>query len=492
MKTVPLIIQRVRRSAWLLPLAVLAAVVLFGINEAAYERSTASLTHLGERGQARTQIQLVWRGLIDAETGQRGYLLTGRSEYLEPYRRSVGAVQDALGWLDRYYAGDAEAAPVLAQVDEQSRSKLSELTTTLELFDQGRHDTWRELVLTDIGREKMEVVRSASQRLLEIETQRVDRERDEIYATVRGGRIGINTMTVLSLLALAFFLRQTISFDRAQREHARALQDERDRLEIEVARRTADLTELARHLQTAREDERSHLARELHDELGALLTAAKLDAARLKRLIGPPTPDIEARLKNLNDSINRGIELKRRIIEDLRPSSLSNLGLAAALDILAREFAARCGVRVHTELETLPLSGSAQITLYRLVQEALTNASRHAAAQQLSVRLQAQGLDGRDGARLLVQDDGQGFDPALRSGTTHGLMGMRYRVESEGGELRIRSAPGAGTTIEAWLPLLEDGADGGGSVLADDRGDDRGDDRESADLVRAAPGPAVG
>ncbi len=459
MKTDPLqLIQRVRRSAWLLPLAVLAAVVLFAINEAAYERSTSSLTNLGQRAQARTQIQLVWRALIDAETGQRGYLLTGRTEYLQPYERSVGTVQDALAWLDTYYAGDAEAAPVLAEVAEQSRGKLSELTTTLELFNRGRHETWRELVLTDIGREKMEVVRSASQRLLEIESQRVDRERADVYATVRGGRIGVNTMTVLSLLALVLFLRQTLAFDRAQRQHAAALQTERDRLEAEVARRTADLTELARHLQTAREDEKSRLARELHDELGALLTAAKLDAARLKRLIGPPTPDIEARLMHLNESINRGIELKRRIIEDLRPSSLSNLGLVAALEILASEFAARSDLRVHTELEALPLTDSGQITVFRLVQEALTNVSRHAGARQVTIRLQAQLHEGREGARVAVEDDGRGFDTDLRQGTTHGLMGMRYRVESEGGHLRVQAEVGEGTTIEAWLPLADDAA----------------------------------
>ena len=457
MKTDPLqLIHRVRRSAWLLPLAVLAAVVLFAINEAAYERSTSSLSNLGQRGQARTQIQVVWRALIDAETGQRGYLLTGRPEYLQPYQRSVGAVQDALAWLHTYYAGDAEAAPVLAEVAEQSRGKLSELTTTLALFDQGRHDTWRELVLTDIGREKMEVVRSASQRLLDIETQRVDRERADVYTTVLGGRIGVDAMTVLSLLALALFLRQTLAFERVQRQHAQALQTERDRLEAEVARRTADLTELARHLQTAREDEKSRLARELHDELGALLTAAKLDAARLKRLIGPPTPDIEARLQHLNHSINRGIELKRRIIEDLRPSALSNLGLVAALDILAREFAARSGLHVHTELEALPLDDSAQITVYRLVQEALTNVARHAGARQITLRLQAQSQGGREGARVAVHDDGRGFDAALRQGTTHGLMGMRYRVESEGGQLQVHSAPGEGTTLEAWLPLVAD------------------------------------
>jgi signal transduction histidine kinase len=453
MKTIPLeLIHRVRRSAWTLPLAALAALVLLGINEAAYERSTTSLQNLGQRAQARTQIQLVWRALIDAETGQRGYLLTGRKDYLAPYQRSAGSAREALAWLQRYYAGDAQAEPVLAEIAAAADGKLSELSTTVDLHDHGRAGAWRELVLTDIGREKMENVRAASQRLLALETQRVDDERRDVFATVRGGRIGVNAMTALSLLALFLFLRQTLAFDRAQRSHAAALQAEHDRLEVEVTRRTADLTELARHLQTAREDEKSRLARELHDELGALLTAAKLDAARLKRMIGVLTPEVQARLLHLNESINRGIELKRRIIEDLRPSSLSNLGLVAALEILTREYMARTEVPVQAEFTAVELTDAAQITVFRLVQEALTNAAKHAGASRIAVTMEPRDHEGRPGACVWVQDDGRGFDPGERRGTTHGLMGMRYRVEAEGGHMRIEATPGQGTRIEAWLP----------------------------------------
>ncbi|MBZ8143960.1 histidine kinase, partial [Rubrivivax gelatinosus] len=202
--------------------------------------------------------------------------------------------------------------------------------------------------------------------------------------TLRLQRIGVNAMTALSLLAL---------------------QAERDHLETEVARRTRDLTELARYLQSAREDERSRLARELHDELGALLTAAKLDSARLKRSLGVMSPESEARLKHLNDTINDGIGLKRRIIEDLRPSSLSNLGLVAALEIQAREFSQRSEIPVRCDVDPVAMSDSAQITVYRLVQESLTNIAKYAGAHEVKVSLR------RDGERALitVEDDGRGF-----------------------------------------------------------------------------------
>jgi signal transduction histidine kinase len=445
-------IVQLRRTAWTLPLAALAAVVIFAINETAYDRSTSALASLGDRGTARTRIQVLWRSLVDAETGQRGYLLTGRPEYLEPYTQAIVEVRDTLGALTAYYAGDVEAAPLMAEVSERSAEKLSELATTLKLHDQGRNEAWRELMLTDIGRERMESVRALSERLLKLETERVAVERKDVFDTLRIGRIGVDTMTALGLLALFLFLRKTLALDAVQRQHAAALQAERDQLEVEVMRRTADLTDLARHLQTAREDERSRLARELHDELGALLTAAKLDAARLKRGIGVLSPEVEVRLKHLNETVNRGIELKRRIIEDLRPSSLSNLGLVAALDILAHEFAQRSELPVMTDLLPVRLTDSAQITVFRLVQEGLTNIAKHASASRIKVTLGEQMQGRRRGARVAVNDDGRGFDTGARHDSTHGLMGMRYRIEAEGGLWKVDSAPGRGTTIEAWLP----------------------------------------
>lgn len=448
------VLARVRRSVWTLPLAALAAVVVFAINEAAYRESIESLDHLGSRGVARVQIQTLLRRLIEVETGQRGYLLTDRREYLKPFDGTKAEIESALRWLSDYYGSDETASPVVRELNQRVGEKLSEVLTTVQLHDEGKRQQSMELVLTNIGLDKMESIRALADRLHAIESRRVAVDRQGVYDTLRISRIGVNTMTALSLLALVMFLRQNTQFDAVQRQHAAALQAERDHLEAEVARRTAELTELARHLQTAREDEKSHLARELHDELGALLTAAKLDAARLKRSLGTVSADAEARLAHLNDTINQGIGLKRRIIEDLRPSSLSNLGLAAALEIQAREFAARAELPVKAQIETLPLADSAQITIYRLVQEALTNVAKYAGASEVSVTLARDG----DLAHVVVQDDGRGFDPAGTRGGAHGLMGMRYRVEAEGGRMQVRAAPGEGTRIDAWLPMLEEEA----------------------------------
>ena len=448
------VLNKVRRSIWTLPMAALAALIVFAINEAAYRESVDSLDHLGNRAQARVQIQTVLRRLIEVETGQRGYLLTARKEYLKPLEETHAEIDSSLAWLGRYYTGDTTAEPVLKEMALRTDEKLSEVKTTLALHDEGRHEAWRELMLTNIGLDKMVAIRSLADRLHAIESRRIAVDRQDVYDTLRMSRIGVNAMTALSLLALVLFLRQTSQFDAVQRQHSAALRAERDHLEVEVQHRTAELTELAGHLQTAREDEKNRLARELHDELGALLTAAKLDAARLKRSLGTMTPEAEARLKHLNETINEGIGLKRRIIEDLRPSSLSNLGLVAALEIQAREFAQRAEIPVRTDLEELNLSESAQITLFRLVQESLTNIAKYAVAKEVHVDL------ARDGerARIRVRDDGRGFDPAETRRSAHGLVGMRYRVEAAGGQMRVASAPGQGAVIEAWLPLQEETA----------------------------------
>jgi signal transduction histidine kinase len=190
-----------------------------------------------------------------------------------------------------------------------------------------------------------------------------------------------------------------------------------------VAQRTAQLTELAQHLQTAREDERHRLARDLHDELGALLTAAKLDAARIRSRLAGTAPEALERLAHLVEMLDSVIALKRRISEDLRPSGLSYLGLVGTLKILAREFTERSGVVVHCALAPVALAPAAELTAYRLVQEAITNLSKHAEAT--SVWLELAPVDGR--VEISVRDDGKGFDSGIAHTSAYGLVGMRYR-----------------------------------------------------------------
>ena len=443
------LVRRVSTSPLAFPLAAVAAVAMFFLSETSYDRATASLGSLATMGAARTNTQTLWRSLTDAETGQRGFLLSGRKEYLKPYEDALATVAGTLSDLNDYYRDDPEGAQLMVQITRLSNEMLSELATTLRLKVEGREEAWRDLFLSNIGKEKMDGVRIASDQLLRLETRKVQAERASVAQTVLVNRIGVSALTAFSLLALFMYLRQTAALDRQRNEQQRLVQAERDRLEVEVRLRTEQLTELARHLQTAREDERSRLARDLHDELGALLTAAKLDAARLKSRLGAAlTPEAATRLVHLNETLNSGIALKRRIIEDLRPSSLSNLGLVAALEILSREFAERSNIDVSTDLSAVRLAATAELMVYRLVQEALTNIAKYAQAKSVWVDLRRNAGN----VEVAVRDDGVGFDTSLPRLSAHGLLGMRYRVEAEGGRMSLESTPGQGTVIRAVLP----------------------------------------
>jgi signal transduction histidine kinase len=431
-----------------LALALLAASILIGINETGYNQSADALDDIAEASRTRGSLNRVLQNVLDAETGSRGYLLTGDPKYLEPYDAAVAAIGQQLDALRLIYTPNADEFTTLAQLTRNVQRKLAEMDLSVRMRKQGNEDAWKFVLMTDVGKEHMDAIRVEATKLITASTQRMEVSQVQIRKALLLSRIGIATVTMAGLLAFYLYLRQTTALKLAGEQQQKVLQQERDLLERQVRERTATLAELATHLQQVREEERGHLARELHDELGALLTAAKLDVARLKsRLSGQP-PEIAQRLQHLTDSLNSGIALKRRIIEDLRPSSLSNLGLTASLEILAREFSERSGVEITTGLEQVELDESRQLTVYRLVQESLTNVGKYAEAKQVEISVR----NYENHVEVDIRDDGKGFDVADIRPSTHGLAGMRHRVEAAGGRLTVSSTPGRGTRISAVLP----------------------------------------
>jgi signal transduction histidine kinase len=447
----------VRRSRFAAPLAIAAAFVLLAANEMSHQRASAIIRSVDEALVARVEINRLLRVMLGAESGQRGYLLTGRNEYREPYAQAVAEIETLMTKIRRAYEGSSRPAAEARQLEELTRQKLSELDTTLKLYDEGKEQAWRELLLTDLGREQMRALEQLAEGVTAQETAQHDVLKSALRHTLLLQRIGIAVLVLLSLAALLLYLRQTNRYFVASAEQRALLQAERDKLETEVERRTRDLTEIARHLQTAREDERSRLARELHDELGGLLTAAKLDVTRLRSKLSGAEPSLQEGIARLIRNLDEGIAIKRRIIEDLHPSSLQNLGLKVALETLASEFAARSGLTLEADIDDVPLEPNASLSVYRMVQEGLTNVSKYASARRVRVNVGRE----QDAVRVSVEDDGNGFDPDSIKPGTHGLAGMRFRIESHGGRLDVRSAQGAGTTITALIPLSADaGVDG--------------------------------
>jgi signal transduction histidine kinase len=431
-----------------LSLALLAACILIGINETGFNRSSEALDHIAEASRIRGSLNKVLQHVLDAETGSRGYLLTGDPRYLEPYNAAVVEIGHQLDALRLAYRPNADEFNTLAQLTRNVQRKLAEMDLSVRMRKQGNEDAWKFVLMTDVGKEHMDAIRDQATKLITASTTRMEVSQIQVRRSLMLSRVGIAAVAMAGLLAFYLYLRQTTALKSAGEQQQKVLQQERDLLERQVRERTATLAELATHLQLVREEERGHLARELHDELGALLTAAKLDVARLKSRLGTQSPEVSQRLQHLTESLNSGIALKRRIIEDLRPSSLSNLGLTASLEILAREFSERSGVEITTGLEQVDLDESRQLTVYRLVQESLTNVGKYAEAKQVEISVRNYG----NHVEVDIKDDGKGFDVGDIRPSTHGLAGMRHRVEAAGGRLTVSSAPGSGTRISAVLP----------------------------------------
>jgi signal transduction histidine kinase len=440
--------SRVRKMALSLPMAILAALVLVGINEIGYQRSDEALQGLTQTQKTHAALNRLLQNMLDAETGLRGFLLSGEERYLQPYRDSVSTLQNNLTLLRDSFANSPEDAPDFTQLAQQIERKLSEMDLTLRLHREGNEDAWRFVMFTDQGRENMDAIRAHALSLIQRNDERSLTNRADIQRSLMLSRLGIATMAAIGLLAFYMYLRLTTVLFATQQRAQKSLKRERDQLEGLVSERTASLAELATHLQQVREDERGHLARELHDELGSLLTAAKLDVARLKSRMDKSSPEVTERLQHLTTTLNNVIALKRQIIEDLRPSALANLGLTASLEILTSEFAQRSGIVVDALLEPVELTASMQLTVYRIVQESLTNIGKYAQAQRASVNLSQHDSQ----VTVEICDNGIGFTPGSLLVKSHGLTGMRHRVESVGGRFVLQSQPGSGTTVSASIP----------------------------------------
>ncbi|CUI68299.1 Sensor protein degS [Achromobacter xylosoxidans] len=241
----------------------------------------------------------------------------------------------------------------------------------------------------------------------------------------------------------------TFSDISARKRIERELQASRAQLEARVQVRTAELSaaheslrRLASHLSTLREQERAHIARNIHDDLGASFTALQLDLNWLRRQLAGEPP-LQAHLDRMLEVTQTAMDATRRILNDLRPVVLDHLGLWAALETLLQDLQARSGLRCRylcpPDTESRRLEPAAEIAVYRIVQELLTNVQRHARARSVSVSA----VWGEDGLLLEVEDDGVGMRlPETRQ--TFGILGMRERARAIGGDLELDSAPGAG------------------------------------------------
>jgi PAS domain S-box-containing protein len=231
-------------------------------------------------------------------------------------------------------------------------------------------------------------------------------------------------------------------------------------LEQRVEERTSELSdalerlrELSAHLESVREDERTRIAREIHDELGSLLVALKFDVNWVRKRVASEV-ELERKCQAMSGLIERAVENVGRIITDLRPSILDHQGLWAALEWQAQEFSESteisCRWRMTIDPDAPTPDGPMAIAVFRIFQEMLSNVARHARATILNVRLEANAAS----LRLEVADNGQGVSESrLTHPRSYGVLGMRERAGHFGGQVDFESVGGRGTTVRLSMPI---------------------------------------
>jgi signal transduction histidine kinase len=231
---------------------------------------------------------------------------------------------------------------------------------------------------------------------------------------------------------------------------------ERKRIDIELEESREQMRSLALHLQTVREGERIRIARDIHDELGQILSVFKLDFSWINKRLREDQKPLIGKIKEVSELVDGAIDSVQRICSELRPTLLDDVGIVAGMEWQAGELQNRTGIecKVSLELDDVSLDKNVSIDIFRIFQEALTNVVRHAGATRIDARVKVD----NDKLILEIQDNGRGINEDEISGSkSFGLMGMRERVYSWGGELHINGIAGKGTTILVSVPLDEKG-----------------------------------
>ena len=290
------------------------------------------------------------------------------------------------------------------------------------------------------------------------------RERQRITSADREFRTSLGWTTAIALL-----LGLTIAGGTLARMLA---------LERQSQTAESELRQLSGQIRTAQEQERKYLSRELHDQVGQMLTGLRMELASIARIHADSESEVSSRIARAKGTVEQTLRIVRNIAMLLRPSMLDDLGLVPALAWLVKEVSRSSGMEIDSEIDPSVdhLPDSHRTCVYRLAQEALTNASRHSGARKVSVRLKS------DGPWVVgtIVDDGCGFERRAQQGRGLGLLGMEERVRELGGTIRIESSRGAGTRVEFRLPGPSS------TEVSVDTDSDRGRSRDRTDRTKAS------
>jgi signal transduction histidine kinase len=389
--------------------------------------------------------------LARSVAAQRTFLLTEEPRYLESYNLAVEGVEPRLEKLRLAYSGSDAVLSQVRDLHILIGKRLADLSMILAIQQKQGVPAAVALVKTSVGSDTGVLIN-------DILDQLRDREAGEHSAAAAywAGSLTLSRWITLSgtifNMLLVFIASRLVWLDIRRRTALTAeLRDQKLQLERQVEDRTRELVELSTHLQNVAEREKASLARELHDELGGLLVGARMDISWAEQHLAKDDLELKQRLNRVQQNLATGVDLKRRIIEELRPTLLDNVGLYAALRWQMKETCGRAGLKC---IESYPdeeprFKSEASIALFRIAQEAFTNILKHSGAKTADIS-----LDMDDQTLLMrIVDDGIGIPVGqLTAIASHGLASMRHRVRALGGRLDVRSPASGGTMLIVQIP----------------------------------------
>lgn len=441
-------------SIWLPIIAIsLLGTGVFFFNEWSVNRIRAAGDELSKTLAMEIEVAAMRSRLAEVESSQRGYLLTGNPRYLDPIDKALRDLPVINGRLRALAQGDEEVLAVITGLEQIRGAKVSEMIASIELMKRDNREQAFAMIRSGEGRRLMDEFRDRSQSLLELLQDRLTNLTFEQMRSLSFSRYAFAALSLLTFLLIVLVIRLFIA-DAIRKEEARFEEEnERRRLEVVVQDRTRQLSRLTTHLQNVSEQEKADLARDLHDELGGLLTAAKMDLAWLQGRSMTLEPEFREKLDVLVSTLTEAMQLKRRVVENLRPALLDHFGLPTALQAYFDETCKRAGLNCTTtipeEFDQIPQELA--IALFRVGQESLTNIIRHAKAKNVELHFEVD----EERYEIRIADDGRGMD-ADEARTSHGMSGMRHRIESLKGSFDIDSGAGQGTRIRIRVPRTEE------------------------------------
>ena len=438
---------------FLLPLLLIAFLAgLFVLSTEGQTRLEAANLRVRQSDQRELQLTNLLNLLLTAETAQRGYLITGQRLGMPSMQQTEEQASSLLRAIVDSFRDDPSSLELLRQLRLATGKKIGELGSSIALADSQGLTAALQLLRTGEGARYMSEVRNIINTLQSREAAARNAAAARWQADLVLARWISGAGAIFNILLVLIALRLVAIDMRRRTQQAQELRLQKQQLEDEIASRTKDLAALSAHLQEISEQEKYALSRELHDELGGLLVAARMDASYLERSLAVEDPAVKQRFKRIQDCLAAGVNIKRRVIEGLRPTLLDHMGLGAALRWQVKESCSRAGLKCTERYpeQELPLLPQAGIAIFRMVQESLTNVIKHAGASSVDIAVEVIGPD------LVIQitDDGKGL-PAqqLKSWGSHGLAAMLHRIEALGGRFSIGNSPTHGAIISARIPL---------------------------------------